>query len=121
MNQRITSATQEIFTYCSKNDESTFLIQYPGSIANHEIMANAFKDAALQFDFALPSIITNIGANAFFLARLNSNFIISSSVTSIHATAFDGATIPTGYHWEQDGKTVSKVAEGGHEYKVVAD
>ncbi len=41
-------------------DEPTFLIKYPGSIVNHEIVANAFKDATLPADFALPSTITDI-------------------------------------------------------------
>ncbi len=102
-------------------DESTFLIKYPGSIVNHEIVANAFKDATLPSDFALPSTITNIGENAFSGATLPVNFIVPSTIISIHATAFDGVTMPNGYHWEQDGQIVPAVTDGGREYKIIAD
>ncbi len=100
-------------------DEPTFLIKYPGSIVNHEIVADAFKDATLPSDFALPSTITNIGENAFSGASLPSSFSLPSSIASIDATAFDGAAIPAGCHWEKDGQIVSAVTDGGHEYKVV--
>ncbi len=99
--------------------EDYFLAIYPGSIVNHQIVANAFKDATLPTDFALPSTITDIGENAFSGATLPVNFMVPSTVASIHTTAFDGANLPIGYHWEQDGQIISKVTDGGHEYKIV--
>ncbi len=75
-------------------DEPIFLIQYPGSIANHGIVANAFKDTTLPADFALPSTITDIGNFAFSNATLPAGFTIPSSVTSIGYSAFEHANLP---------------------------
>ncbi len=70
--QHVSSAAK---IYIDLVETALFLFQYPGSIVNHGIVANAFKDATLPVGFTIPA-----------------------SVASIDRTAFDGATIPAGCH-----------------------